>query len=91
MLFNTILILIESRTIRRLTTRQSVPKDVLVELSRNHNKDCMFCGHKEISEKLYGILYQFNEIIVHYFCIVSVLPTYNNILLIYLNTHYIIL
>lgn len=36
----------------------------------------MFCGRKEISEKLYGLLYQLNDVIVHYFCIVSTSPEY---------------
>ncbi|XP_027844173.1 G2/M phase-specific E3 ubiquitin-protein ligase-like isoform X2 [Aphis gossypii] len=54
---------------RRPTARQPIPKNVLVELSVSHNKACMFCGQKEISEKLYGQLYQLNDIIVHYFCI----------------------
>lgn len=56
---------------RRPTARQPIPKNVLVELSVSHNKACMFCGQKEISEKLYGQLYQLNDIIVHYFCIVN--------------------
>jgi len=54
---------------RRPTARQPIPKNVLVELSVSHNKACMFCGQKEISEKLYGLLYQLNDVIVHYFCI----------------------
>ncbi|XP_050520438.1 PHD finger protein 7-like isoform X2 [Daktulosphaira vitifoliae] len=59
-----------SRTsVRRVSARQGVPKDVLIELSPRHDKACMFCGRKEISEKLYGQLYQLNDVIVHYFCI----------------------
>ncbi|CAI6366585.1 unnamed protein product [Macrosiphum euphorbiae] len=54
---------------RRPTARQPIPKNVLVELSTSHNKACMFCGQKEISEKLYGLLYQLNDVICHYFCI----------------------
>ncbi|XP_022178090.1 PHD finger protein 7-like isoform X2 [Myzus persicae] len=54
---------------RRPTARQAIPKNVLVELSSSHNKACMFCGQKEISEKLYGLLYQLNDVICHYFCI----------------------
>ncbi|XP_025198524.1 PHD finger protein 7-like isoform X2 [Melanaphis sacchari] len=54
---------------RRPTARHPIPKNVLVELSVSHNKACMFCGQKEISEKLYGLLYQLNDVIVHYFCI----------------------
>ncbi|KAL4143816.1 hypothetical protein QTP88_006091 [Uroleucon formosanum] len=54
---------------RRPTARQPIPKNVLVELSISHNKACMFCGQKEISEKLYGLLYQLNDVICHYFCI----------------------
>ncbi|KAL5241794.1 hypothetical protein ACI65C_009204 [Semiaphis heraclei] len=54
---------------RRPTARQPIPKNVLVELSPSHNKACMFCGQKEISEKLYGLLYQLNDVICHYFCI----------------------
>jgi len=56
---------------RRPTARQPIPKNVLVELSSSHNKACMFCGQKEISEKLYGLLYQLNDVICHYFCIVN--------------------
>lgn len=56
---------------RRPTARQAIPKNVLVELSSSHNKACMFCGQKEISEKLYGLLYQLNDVICHYFCIVN--------------------
>lgn len=56
---------------RRVTARQPIPQDVLVELSVQHNKACMFCGKKDISEKLYGLLYQLNDVVVHYFCIVS--------------------
>lgn len=46
----------------------------MIELNVSHNKACMLCGQKEISEKLYGLLYQFNDVIVHYFCIVSGFP-----------------
>lgn len=55
--------------VRKVTARQPIPKDVLVELTPRHNKECMFCGHKDISEKKYGPLYQLNDVIVHYFCI----------------------
>lgn len=59
---------------RRLTACEPIPTNVWVELSAVHNKACMLCGQKEISEQLYGKLYQLNDIIVHYFCLVSVLP-----------------
>lgn len=63
--------------VRKVTVRQPIPDNVLVELSPKHDKKCMFCGRKEISEKLYGILYQLNDVVVHYFCIVSTSPEYN--------------
>lgn len=62
-----------SNIVRKVTARQPIPKDVLVELTPRHNKECMFCGHKDISEKKYGPLYQLNDVIVHYFCIVSMI------------------
>jgi len=46
----------------------------MVELNLKHNKACMLCGHKEISETLYGLLYQLDDVVVHYFCIVSGFP-----------------
>jgi len=55
--------------VRRVSVRQPTSKEVFVELNPRHNKQCMFCSRKEISEKLYGQLYQLNDIIVHYFCI----------------------
>ncbi|XP_050441847.1 PHD finger protein 7-like isoform X2 [Adelges cooleyi] len=55
--------------VRRQSARQPMPKDQMVELGLRHGKACMFCGRKEISEKLYGFLYQLNDIVVHYFCI----------------------
>lgn len=63
--------------------RQPVPKDVMVELDERHNKQCMLCMEKDISEKKYGILYQLNDVIVHYFCIVSTV-NYCYILIIYI-------
>lgn len=54
---------------RRLTACEPIPTNVWVELSAVHNKACMLCGQKEISEQLYGKLYQLNDIIVHYFCL----------------------
>jgi len=56
------------------TACQPMRKNVMVELSVSHNKACMLCGQKEISEKLYGLLYQLNDVVVHYFCIVSEFP-----------------
>lgn len=53
-----------------------VPKDQLIELNLGHGKACMFCGRKEISEKAYGLLYQLNGVVVHYFCIVSTIQKY---------------
>jgi len=70
-------ILSGNAVVRKVTVRQPIPKDVLVELSPRHDKACMFCGRKEISEKLYGILYQLNDVVVHYFCIVSTSSEYN--------------
>jgi len=45
----------------------------MVELRVGH-KACMLCGHSETSEKLYGTLYQLNDVIVHRFCVVNRFP-----------------
>lgn len=65
--------------VRKQSARQGIPKDVLVQLSPRHGKECMFCGRKDISEKLYGLLYQLNDVVVHYFCIVSILLSLGSI------------
>lgn len=52
---------------------ESTDKDKMVQLKMKHNKQCMFCKHKEIDETKYGPLYKLNDVVVHYFCIVSVL------------------
>lgn len=67
------MISVSNRLVRRKSVQQSSPKNELVELSSKHNKTCMFCGRKESSEMLYGLLYQFGNIVVHFFCIVSAL------------------
>ncbi|KAL5239048.1 hypothetical protein ACI65C_006458 [Semiaphis heraclei] len=48
---------------------QPILKNVITELSFKHNKACMLCGMKDISEKLYGLMYQLNDVIVHFYCI----------------------
>ncbi|XP_060856871.1 PHD finger protein 7-like [Metopolophium dirhodum] len=57
------------RAASKPTVSQPIRKNVMVELNLMHNKACMLCGHKEISEKLYGLLYQLDDVVVHYFCI----------------------
>lgn len=37
------------------------------------DKECMFCKHKDIDETKYGPMYKLNDVVVHYFCIVSTL------------------
>lgn len=69
-----------NRKPRKLKPRQHAPKDQLVELDESHNKQCMLCMQKDISEKKYGTLYQFNDVIVHYFCIVSTITYYLSVL-----------
>lgn len=66
------MVLLANGLVRRPTVLDSIPKNVLLELSPKHNKKCMFCGRKEISDTLYGRLYQLNDVIVHYYCLVSV-------------------
>jgi len=56
------------------TARQPILKNVMTELSIKHNKACMLCGQKEISEKLYGLMYQLNDVVVHCFCLVNGFP-----------------
>ncbi|XP_060860378.1 uncharacterized protein LOC132937598 [Metopolophium dirhodum] len=51
------------------TVCQPIRKNVMVELNLMHNKACMLCGHKEISEKLYGLLYQLDDVVIHHYCI----------------------
>ncbi|KAL4083946.1 hypothetical protein QTP88_029262 [Uroleucon formosanum] len=51
------------------TAGQLVRKHVKVELNSKHNKACMLCGRKEISEKLYGLLYQLDNAVIHHFCL----------------------
>lgn len=69
--FWNIVILTGNGVALRLTSDQPIPKNVLVKLSVNHNKFCMFCESNKISEKYYGELYQLNYIITHSFCLVS--------------------
>ncbi|XP_025410978.1 PHD finger protein 7-like isoform X2 [Sipha flava] len=57
------------KNVRKVTAKQPMLKDKMVVLSLRDGKACMFCNRKEISEKAYGPLYQLNDIIVHYFCI----------------------
>lgn len=59
---------------RRPTARQPIYKNVMVELSVNDKKPCMFCQNKKISEKLYGKMYQLNDVVAHYYCIVNEFP-----------------
>lgn len=49
---------------------EPIPNDTLVELNTAYNKKCKFCNKKKSTEQLYGILYQFNDVIAHHFCIV---------------------
>lgn len=67
------MISVSNRLVRKPTIQQSLPKNELVELKSTHDKACMFCGKKESSEMLYGPLYQFGNVVVHFFCIVSIL------------------
>ncbi|XP_003241382.1 PHD finger protein 7 isoform X2 [Acyrthosiphon pisum] len=57
------------RVAAKPTACQPIRKNVMVELKLVHNQACMLCGRKEISEKLYGLLYQLDDVVVHYFCI----------------------
>ncbi|XP_060858907.1 G2/M phase-specific E3 ubiquitin-protein ligase-like [Metopolophium dirhodum] len=58
-----------TRNASKPTVCQPIRKNVMVELNLMHNKACMLCGHKEISEKLYGLLYQLDDVIIHHYCI----------------------
>ncbi|KAL5239440.1 hypothetical protein ACI65C_006850 [Semiaphis heraclei] len=58
-----------NRVATKPPARQPIPKNVMTELSIKHNKACMLCGKKDISEKLYGLMYQLNDVIVHCYCI----------------------
>ncbi|KAL5239020.1 hypothetical protein ACI65C_006430 [Semiaphis heraclei] len=58
-----------NRVATKPSARQPILKNVMTELSIKHNKACMLCGKKDISEKLYGLMYQLNDVIVHYYCI----------------------
>lgn len=63
----------EAPTAISSTQRESTEEDIMVRLELIHNKQCMFCKHKEIDELKYGLLYKLNDVVVHYYCIVSVL------------------
>lgn len=39
--------------------------------SLKENEKCVFCRHNEINELHYGKMYKFENIITHYFCMVS--------------------
>lgn len=60
--------------VREQTTPQKTLKNKLVELRVRPKKGCMLCGSKKVNEKLYGILYQIDDIIAHYLCIVNEFP-----------------
>lgn len=47
------------------------PKSAFTELRLADKRKCMLCGRKETSEKLYGPLYKLDNVVVHFFCIVS--------------------
>ncbi|XP_060860107.1 PHD finger protein 7-like [Metopolophium dirhodum] len=51
------------------TVCQPIRKNVMVELNLMHNKACMVCGRKEISEQLYGPLFKLDDVVIHHFCI----------------------
>lgn len=75
-----------SKKSRSTAPTQIKPKEVALELCLGNNKECMFCGHKEISDLLYGKLYLLFDVVVHYYCLVSAVFSYQYF---YFNFKYI--
>lgn len=45
--------------------------------SLKSDEKCIFCRHNEIDELRYGKMYKYENIITHYFCMVSVTQQLN--------------